>query len=74
MIIIYTNGIKTFAALFWFKIISFGLIIYFINDYKRDEFFYYKNLGASKPFLWISALLFDFILFISLLFLALKIK
>lgn len=74
MIIIYTHGIRTFTALFWFKMITFGLIIYYINSFKRDEFYYYKNLGVSKLLLWISTLLFDFVLFISLLVLALKIR
>ena len=73
MIITYTHGISTFTALFWFKIITLGIIVYFINSYKRDEFYYYKNLGTSKLFLWISTLSFDFILFITLLVLTLKI-
>jgi hypothetical protein len=74
IIIMYTNGIKTLTALFWFKIITLASIVYFINSFKNDEFYYYKNLGLSKLFLWISSLLFDFILFISLLALTLKIR
>jgi archaellum biogenesis protein FlaJ (TadC family) len=74
MIISYTHGMSTFTALFWFKIITLGLIIYFINGYKRDEFYYYKNLGISKLFLWISTLSFDIVLFIVLFLITLKFR
>jgi len=72
--IAYYQGIMAFTALFWFKIITLGLIVYFISSYKRDEFYYYKNLGLSKLHLWVSTLLFDFILFIFLIVLTLKIR
>jgi len=74
MIITHTWGLKAFTALFWFKIITLGLILYFINNYKREEFYYYKNLGFSKKHLWISTLLFDFILFIALMILTSKFR
>jgi hypothetical protein len=74
MIITYTYGVETFTVLFWFKIFTLGLSVYFINSYKRNEFLYYKNLGVSKVFLWISTLLFDSSLFIFLLIITLKIR
>ena len=74
LIIMYTNGIKTITLLFWFKIITMGLFFYFINYFKSNEFTYYKNLGISKLVLWISTILFDLILFISLIVLTLKIR
>ena len=74
VIIIYTNGIRVFIFLFWIKIISFGLIFYYINEYKKFEFYYYKNLGLSKRFLWITIFSFELILFITLLLLTMKIK
>ena len=64
---------QAFVVVFWLKIITLGLIVFFINNYKRNEFYYYKNLGLSKLRLWVSILLFDFILFIILLILAVKI-
>lgn len=70
----YLIGIKPFALLFWFKIATLGIFVYFVNVYKKDEFYYYKNLGLSKLFLWISTLLFDLILFIVLITLALMIR
>lgn len=72
--ITYYQGIMAFTTLFWFKIITLGVIVYFISSYKRDEFYYYKNLGLSKLLLCISTLVFDFILFIFLIVLTLKIR
>jgi len=61
--IVVTYGISTFQALFWFKIISLGLIFYYINSYKKNELYYYKNLGISKLKLWLPILIFDFFFF-----------
>jgi len=74
VIISYTQGINIFTALFWFKIITLGIIVYFINNYKRNEFYYYKNLGLSKKVLWISSLTFDFILFLTLIIITLLVR
>lgn len=74
MIITYNQGMRAFTALFWFKVITSGLFIYFIFNYKNHEFYYYKNLGLSKLFLCISTSFFDMILFISLLILTLKFR
>ena len=57
-------GIASFAALFWFKLSSLGLIYLYVNHYKSREIYYYQNLGASKFLLWTSTLVFDFTLFI----------
>jgi len=63
-VITYTNGINVYNPLFWFKIITIGAIVYFINDYKSNEFFYYRNVGLSKQTLWISTISFDFVIFL----------
>ncbi len=70
---IYILGMEFFAPFFWGKIITQGVIFYFISAYKKKEFYYYQNLGVSKKMLWISTLLFDTILFIVLLIFAFKI-
>ena len=72
--IIYTWGINTFTALFWFKVITLGLIFYYIHSLKKDNFYYYKNLGLTKKFLWISSLTLDFIVFLILITITLKIR
>lgn len=66
------KAIHIIQALFWYKIITLGLIFYYIHSFKKDKFYYYKNLGLTKKQLWISTLTFDFILFLILLFLTLK--
>lgn len=72
--IINQFGFNSFTVLFWFKIITLGLVFYFINDRKKEEFYYYKNLGVTKKTLWIVTITFDLILFITLIFLTLKFK
>lgn len=74
MSIIFAGGLKTFTALFWFKILTLGVIFYFINIYKRKELYYYQNLGVSKLFLWISTLAIDLMLFVLLIIITLLIK
>ena len=60
-------GYSIFAAIFWLKLASLAIIYWFINNYKRKEFYYYYNLGISKRVLWMATLLFDFLLFILLI-------
>jgi hypothetical protein len=71
---IYKFGIEAFSILTWFKLITGAVIFYFIKDYKNNVFYYYKNMGLSKSVLWISTLSFDFLLYLSLSIIALKIK
>ncbi len=74
MSILYTWGIHTITALFWFKLFTLGVTVYFTNSYKWKEFYFYQNLGLSKTILWSSTLLFDFALFVLALIITLKIK
>jgi hypothetical protein len=74
MLITYTHGSSAFTTLFWFKLITLAVFFFFINSYKREEFYYYKNLGTSKLVLWSSALSFDLILFVFMLILTLKLR
>ena len=71
---IILNGINVITALIWFKFITLGIIIYYINSYKKNEFYYYQNLGLSRLFLWISTLLIDISIFIISLIITLQIK
>lgn len=52
-------------ATFWFRAVVMAIIFYFINDYKRKEFYYYQNLGVSRRFLWITTYFLDTVLFLS---------
>jgi len=64
---LFILGAEAFTLIFWFKMVSYGIIIYYINNYKSKEFYYYQNLGIPKLTLWIGTLTFDFIIFIALL-------
>ena len=72
--LLYKNDISIITFLIWFKFITFGLIAYYINSYKKKEFYYYQNLGLSKLFLWISTIIIDVLLFIIVMTFTLQIK
>lgn len=74
MIITYTNESSVISTLFWFKVLTSGLFYYYVNTYKANEYYYYKNLGLSKLQLWISSITIDFIIFFVLLAIILNIK
>lgn len=63
------NGIHILQAFFWFKIFTLGVTVYSINTYKKNQFYYYRNLGLSKLKLWVPILTFDFIFFLTTLIL-----
>ncbi len=67
LIIFRTYGVSSFFALFWFKASTLALTYYFINSYKKNEYYYYQNLGVSKALLWTVTVTFDFALFLFLL-------
>ncbi|OQX75746.1 MAG: hypothetical protein B6D64_11140 [Bacteroidetes bacterium 4484_276] len=64
---LHINGLKVLSAILLFKLFTLGIIILYINLYKKKEFYYYQNLGLSKPTLWIYTLATDLILFVSLI-------
>lgn len=66
-VVVYLSGSKgvfMIQGFFWFKTFSLGAIFYINNTYKKDEYYYYKNLGISKIMLWVPTLVFDFALFL----------
>lgn len=62
--ILFEKGFSAFNIVFWFKIITTTIIVYNVSTNRRNEFFYYQNLGLSKTILWSVTLSFDFIIFI----------
>lgn len=72
--VIVRSGTATLTALIWFKFITLFIILYHINSYKKDDFYYYKNLGISKSNLWLGACTIDISLFVFFIFLTLKIR
>lgn len=51
-----------------------GFIITYIDQYRKREYLYYRNLGVSKITLWGGSLLFDFILFVGLIIVAYQLR
>jgi len=74
LVLFYEYGLSIFAVLCWLKVITLGITFYFINSYKNKEYYYYQNLGISKPLLWTTTLIFDFALFIFLIMQLYKFK
>jgi hypothetical protein len=71
---LFKYGIGAFAVLSWFKIFTFGLIYYIVNTYKKNELYYYKNIGLGKSVLWWGAVSIDLILYMLLLIISLKLR
>ena len=74
LITIYTWGIQTFAAMLFIKTSTLGVIFYYIRSFKKNEFYYYKNLGLTQKHLWIPTFTFEVFLFLILTTLTLKIR
>jgi hypothetical protein len=74
LFVIWETNFKLFTTILWFKAIAMATIIFFINEYKRREFYYYQNMGISKSFLWRGTLSVDFLLFLFGSFLIYKLK
>lgn len=64
LLIYFNYGIQTFTELCWFKTLTYGLILFVVNEAKKKEYYYYQNLGVSKALLWGATLAFDFLLFV----------
>jgi len=60
--------IRELVAIFWIKVVTLGLSIYFVNEQKKKEYYYYQNLGISKRFLWIILCSVDWLILIITLF------
>ncbi len=67
-------GFSIFFALFWLKSTTLALTFHFVNGYKKNVYYYYFNLGISKLLLWIPIFIFEFIVFVSVIYLANKFK
>ncbi|PJE46628.1 MAG: hypothetical protein CUR34_08345 [Sediminibacterium sp.] len=55
---------SVFSGIFWFKFFTGMIIYYFVNDFRKKEYYFYYNLGISKRQLWVTTLGFDFSVFI----------
>lgn len=60
----YDSGFETLSSLFYLKIITLAITVYFVRIFKSKELFYYQNLGVSSTFLWTTTLFIDFFIFV----------
>ncbi|WP_316842005.1 hypothetical protein [Pedobacter gandavensis] len=65
-------GNSSLTMLFWFKVFTLGIVMYYISNYKSKEFLYYQNLGISKSFLWTVTMILEFLMFAFLFVLSAK--
>lgn len=72
--ILWANGITFYKGLFWIKLLSLAVSFYLVNEYKKQEYFYYYNFGFSRKSLWIIALTFDLLVFFALMILAYQLR
>jgi hypothetical protein len=54
------------GIIFWFKVITIGVIFYSSIQTKKRELYYYQNLGVSKIMLGVYTSVFDFLLWLGL--------
>ena len=72
VILFWEYHFNIFAILFWLKVATGGITFIYINGYKSNEYYYYQNLGVSKTKLWSGSLIFDFSIFILLIYITSK--
>jgi len=64
---------KILGLLFWYKIITIAGLFYTSVYYRKNELYYYQNLGVSKLQLGIATSLFDFSVWVVLMLIQLLI-
>lgn len=60
-------GPASLKAILWFKVISFGVVVFHVENTRKQAFWYFYNLGLTRNTLWIGVVLIDFSIFFSLL-------
>jgi hypothetical protein len=60
-------GDSIWTALLCLKLLTLLMIYFFINSYKQDQFYYYRNLRLSKWMLWLATFGVDIVLYLLLI-------
>ena len=58
---------KIIGVLFWYKIITIACLFYTSVYYRKNEMYYYQNLGVSRVQLGVTTSLFDFSIWLVLM-------
>ena len=56
-----------FGPLFWLKLVTFGVVWYFMYTFSRQKYLFYQNMGHSVLRLFVGAFCLDILLFFSML-------
>lgn len=72
--VLWTNGIGVYKALFWMKLFSMAASVYLVNEFRKQEYFYFHNFGFTKKTLWITTLAFDLFLFFGCMILTYQLR
>jgi hypothetical protein len=73
-LILYVNSLNALVFICWFKVLTSAIIMLYINKYKIKEFYYYRNLGVTKAFLFTAATLCDSLVFFLILALSYNLR
>jgi len=57
--LLWEYGQSIYKVLFCLKAFTLFIIYQYIRSYKKNEFYYYQNLGLSKTILWTYTFGFD---------------
>ncbi|WP_156522624.1 hypothetical protein [Arachidicoccus ginsenosidimutans] len=73
-IAVFKFGLEEVAPCLWLKIFSCTIIYFLVNEYKKNEYYYYLNVGIGKRLLWSVVFVFDFLFSFLFLFIIYKIR
>jgi hypothetical protein len=62
--VLLAGSAKDLVYLFWMKVFSNAGLGFYIEFFERDQFYFFNNLGYSKPTLYICVALLDFALWL----------
>ena len=74
LILFSKYGFSIFSGLFWLKLTTLGITVYWINEHKKKNYYFYYNMGLSKSLLWSATLSLDFAIFILLIIYSYKFR
>jgi hypothetical protein len=58
---------KIIGILFWYKLVTIGIVFYAWVSYKKKQLYYYQNLGITSLQLLITTSVFDFLLWLAII-------
>ncbi len=61
------HAYEIIIVLFWYKVVTIALVFYLSVFYRKNELYYYQNLGISKIKLIVTTFIFDFLLWLVLI-------